>query len=254
MTKPELEFIKPQWPAPSRIKAMATLRNGGVSNSPYDSLNLGTDVGDSSSSVAKNRSILRAHLPNEPIWLQQVHESSVSTPANRLLEADGIVSDRVNEVLAIMSADCLPILFTNTQGTVIGAAHGGWRGLCSGVLENTVNEMTLLGALSGSNEILAWMGPAIGPEAFEVGQDVLDAFIKSETKLPPGAFISIQNKPGKYLANIYLLARSKLTRLGMNKIYGGEYCTVQQPDQFFSYRRDGDTGRFASLIWIADSE
>jgi YfiH family protein len=153
-----------------------------------------------------------------------------------------------------MSADCLPILFANTRGTVIGAAHGGWRGLCSGVLENTVNEMNLLGASSGGNEILAWMGPAIGPEAFEVGQDVLDAFGKSESQIPADAFIAINNRPGKYLANIYLLARSKLTRLGINKIYGGEHCTVKQSDQFFSYRRDGDTGRFASLIWIADKE
>jgi YfiH family protein len=149
-----------------------------------------------------------------------------------------------------MTADCLPVLFANRSGTVIGAAHAGWRGLCAGVLENTIAQMRKLMPQFPADEILAWLGPAIGPTAFEVGQDVVDAFHAHPVAVNPNAFIAIDQKPGKYLANIYLLAKSRLEASGVTSIYGGNFCTVSQSEQFFSYRRDGVTGRFASFIWI----
>ncbi|WP_255531337.1 peptidoglycan editing factor PgeF [Polynucleobacter sp. MWH-Post4-6-1] len=251
MTKLDMAVLTAQWDAPLSIRTRVTTRNGGVSMTPYSSLNLGDHVGDLPENVFTNRAIIRKALPNEPIWLKQVHGTQVSTPSNRLIEADAIVSNVANEVLAIMTADCLPVLFTNTSGTEVGAAHAGWRGLCAGVLENTVKEMRNL-HLHGSENILAWLGPAIGPEVFEVGQDVVDAFDDFGVNYPQEAFTPIAQKPGKYLANIYMLARSRLQAAGVGQIYGGQFCTVSQSDQFFSYRRDGVTGRFVSLIWIAD--
>jgi YfiH family protein len=250
--KPEsaLSFIWPQWGAPSAIQSLVTTREGGVSVSPYDSLNLGDHVGDASANVIFNRDQLRRHLPAEPLWLKQVHGTTVSTPSNRADEADAIVSNLPGEVLAIMTADCLPVLFSTQSGSVIGAAHAGWRGLCHGILENTVQSMRTL-SRDPSDSILAWLGPAIGPTAFEVGGDVLEAFEAADPSCPSTAFIPIADKPGKYLANLYLLARSRLNSIGVDRIAGGELCTVNQPNQFFSYRRDGVTGRFASLIWIA---
>ena len=250
MANVDLSVLIPQWEAPAAIRTLLTTRNGGLSKAPYDSLNLGDHVGDLVSTVQENRALLRKQLPADPIWLRQVHGAMVSTPSQRLIEADAIVSNTPNEVLAILTADCLPVLFTNTAGTVVGAAHAGWRGLCNGVLENTTREMRKLGGEVSASELIAWFGPAIGPQAFEVGQDVVDAFQSSEVAHPPEAFAPIPNRPGKYLANIYLLARSRLNAFGVHRIYGGDFCTVKQSDQFFSYRRDGDTGRFASLIWI----
>jgi hypothetical protein len=145
-------------------------------------------------------------------------------------------------------------LFTNQAGTIIGAAHAGWRGLCAGILESTISAMRNLCKHSAGDDIIAWLGPAIGPQAFEVGQDVVDTFNGVGIAYPPTAFISIPGNPGKYLADIYLLARSRLITLGIDQIYGGQYCTVTQADQFFSYRRDGRTGRFGSLIWISESK
>jgi YfiH family protein len=248
-----LQLLRPQWPVASRVKTLTTCRGGGVSKHPYESLNLGDHVGDDPGNVATNRSLLNNQIPREPLWLQQVHGIVVSTPKARVHEADAIVTNQPNEVLAIMTADCLPVLFANKAGTVVGAAHAGWRGLCNGVLENTVSEIKLLAKSNDAQDIIAWMGPAIGPTAFEVGEDVLQAFSQSQIELPQNAFLPIAHKPGKYLANIYLLARSRLESAGLEHIYGGDYCTVNQADQFFSYRRDGVTGRFASLIWIDNS-
>ena len=246
---PLLSLLKPQWSAPSSIGAFVTTRLGGVSAPPYDALNLGAHVGDLPENVNANRDLLNQFLPAKPLWLDQIHSSCVSTPATRLSQADAIVTKEPGQVLAIMTADCLPVLFTSSKGTVIGAAHAGWRGLCAGVLENTVRAMREL--LEDSNDqILAWLGPAIGPKAFEVGSDVVECFKQSSIVLPQEAFISIPNRPGKYFANIYLLARSRLESVGLSQISGGNFCTVSQKDQFFSYRRDGITGRFASLIWI----
>ncbi len=246
-------FLRPDWSAPQTVHSLVTTRLGGVSQTPYDSLNLGDHVGDAVANVQANRALLKQALPTDPLWLKQIHSTAVSTPANRLLEADAVVTNIPNEVLAIMTADCLPVLFTNQTGTVVGAAHAGWRGLCGGVLENTVSEMSKLSLDGISNDIMAWMGPAIGPDAFEVGNDVLEAFQCSGVPVPAQAFVPILGSPGKYFANIYELARSRLTAVGIQSICGGQFCTVTHSEQFFSYRRDGVTGRFASLIWIGSS-
>jgi YfiH family protein len=248
MTHLRDSLIVPQWPVPSNIKSLVTTRLGGLSSTPYHSLNLG----DHPNAVIANRALLRACLPAEPHWLNQIHSASVSTPDEPLTKADAIVSKTYDDVLAIMTADCLPVLFANTAGTIVGAAHAGWRGLCSGVLENTVSKLQNLEPNLMPSDILVWLGPAIGPSAFEVGHDVLDAFVKSEVPFSDNAFAPIADKPGKYLADIYLLARSRLEAMGICNVYGGGFCTVSQPEEFFSYRRDGVTGRFASLIWISE--
>jgi YfiH family protein len=249
--------IKPHWPAPATIHSLVTTRQGGVSSSPYDSLNLGDHVGDQPSQVIANRQILRNQLPTEPIWLKQTHGIEVSTPDSRShhasnpVVADAAVTNIPDEVLVIMSADCLPVLFSNADGTVIGAAHAGWRGLCDGILESTVSEILMLANKSSAQDLIAWMGPAIGPESFEVGEDVVGRFQESGLHDLYKCFLPIANKPGKYLANIYQLARDRLNKVGVNAIFGGDLCTVTDGERFFSYRRDGVTGRFASLIWIS---
>jgi YfiH family protein len=243
-------LMRANWDAPASIQTLVTTRVGGVSAAPYDSLNLGDHVGDLPANVFANRALLKNILPAEPLWLRQVHGTRVSTPSDRSNEADAIVSNIPGEVLAIMTADCLPVLFANKAGTVVGAAHAGWRGLCAGVLENTVTAMQKLAGNVGAGEISAWLGPAIGPQTFEVGRDVVQAFQDSEIAYLKDAFIPIPQKPKKYLANIYSLARSRLQTIGVHQIEGGQFCTVTQADRFFSYRRDGVTGRFASLIWI----
>ena len=249
--------IKPHWPAPAIIHTLVTTRQGGISSSPYDSLNLGDHVGDQPSQVMANRQILRKHLPAEPLWLKQTHSIRVSTPkirqqySSRLIEADAVVTNIPDEVLVILTADCLPVLFSNADGAVIGAAHAGWRGLCDGVLENTVSELLKLAPQSSAKDLIAWMGPAIGPESYEVGEDVVGRFQEWGQHDMQICFLPITNKPGKYLANIYQLARDRLKKVGVNAIFGGDLCTVLDDKRFFSYRRDGVTGRFASLIWIS---
>ena len=253
-----MEFILPQWQAPTSIRALSTTRIGGVSQAPYESFNLGDHVGDELNHVQKNRKSLRAQLPSEPIWLKQVHGIAVSTPLGRSIsldagiEADAIVSNVPGEVLAILTADCLPVLFAAKDGSVIGAAHAGWRGLCSGVLENTVKEMLILSNHLAASDLYAWLGPAIGPDAFEVGDDVYQAFANSAIELASEDFVPIIGKPGKYLANLYALASARLCAVGVVQIDGGQMCTFHDSQQFFSYRRDGVTGRSASLIWISE--
>lgn len=252
-----MSLINPQWSAPSLIHALISTRSGGVSERPYDSLNLGDHVGDQIEDVLENRAIFAKALPSKPLWLKQTHSIVVSTPETRksstgdAIDADASVTNIANEVLVIMTADCLPVLFTNSNGTVIGAAHAGWRGLCAGVLENTVVEMLRLSKESSASDLLVWLGPAIGPEAFEVGEDVVRAFRDSGLAFSEGAFQPITGKSGKFLADIYRLASDRLQACGVTSIFGGEYCTVRDGEQFFSYRRDGETGRFASAIWIA---
>ena len=250
-----MNVIQPIWPAPNNVHSLLTTRHGGISNAPYESLNLGDHVGDQPSRVLANRQILKKYLPAEPIWLKQIHSTKVSTPNTRVLmeplEADAAVSNVPNEVLAIMTADCLPVLFSNSDGSVIGAAHAGWRGLCDGILENTVNEMLKLSHHLSVEDLIVWMGPAIGSTAFEVGEDVLERFQQSGLHVIQTCFLPIANKPGKYMADIYQLARDRLKSVGVISISGGEFCTVNDGERFFSYRRDGVTGRFASLIWIA---
>lgn len=252
-----MSFIYPQWPAPKSVQALVSTRTGGVSRNPFDSLNLGDHVGDRAQDVLQNRAIFTKTLPAEPIWLKQTHSTLVSTPLSRQLtqeapvNADASVSNIPGEVLVIMTADCLPVLFTNSSGTVIGAAHAGWRGLCAGVLENTITALMSISDDKNPADLMAWLGPAIGPAAFEVGEDVVTAFTDSGFTVPESAFKPIPNKAGKYLADIYLLARARLEGSGVRRISGGQYCTVRDQEQFFSYRRDGETGRFASAIWIS---
>jgi YfiH family protein len=243
-------LMRANWDVPATIQTLVTTRVGGVSPAPYDSLNLGDHVGDLPANVLANRALLKNILPAEPLWLHQIHGVGISTPLNRMNEADAIVSNIPGEVLAIMTADCLPVLFANKAGTIVGAAHAGWRGLCAGVLENAVTAMHGLAANGDAGEILAWLGPAIGPQTFEVGEDVVQAFQSSEIAYSQDAFIPIPQKSEKYLANIYSLARTRLYAIGVHQVEGGQFCTVTQADRFFSYRRDGITGRFASLIWI----
>lgn len=250
--------IDPTWVVPMQIKAFCTTRAGGVSKPPFDGLNLGLNSGDNPVDVLQNRSLLRPILPADPRWLKQIHGVTVSTPASRNalvngpFEADASVTNTPNEVLAILTADCMPVLFASKNGDVIGAAHAGWRGLSGGVLENTIREMCTLSTDLIPQDIRVWMGPAIGPTAFEVGEDVLQAFSCQPQAILIEAFKPIKESPGKYWANLYLLARDRLRSFGIEHIYGGDFCTVEGPANFYSYRRDKKTGRFASLIWISD--
>ena len=252
-----MSFITPQWPVPKSVKTLVSTRNGGISQKPFDSLNLGDHVGDQPGDVLANRAIFADKLAAEPLWLRQTHSTIVSTPQSRLanqaepITADASVTNIPDEVLVIMTADCLPVLFTNSSGTVVGAAHAGWRGLCAGILENTVAQLLTLADNKNPDDLMAWLGPAIGPEAFEVGEDVVSAFAGSGSSVPVNSFMAIPNKPGKYLADIYQLAKGRLEACGIQSISGGQYCTVRDQAQFFSYRRDGQTGRFASAIWMS---
>lgn len=252
-----IKKIYPSWAVPQQIAAFCSTREGGVSKNPFNSLNLGLNAGDVLEDVLQNRSILKSYLPGEPVWLKQIHGNRVSTPTSRKsllngpFEADASVTNVPNEVLAILTADCMPVLFASKNGDVIGAAHAGWRGLSGGVLENTVQEMRALSSGLMSKDIAVWMGPAIGPTAFEVGEDVAQAFINQSQAILSEALKPIAGSPGKYLANLYLLAQDRLRSIGVEQIYGGDFCTFNDSDNFFSYRRDKETGRFASLLWIS---
>ena len=245
-----LDVIVPDWPAPPCVKALFTTRAGGVSTGPYASLNLGAHVGDDAVDVLENRRRLGELLPVEPAWLNQVHgvnvvlaETVPALDADRL-KADGVVTALKHTPCAVLVADCLPVLFCSEDGTNVGAAHAGWRGLQAGVLERTVEAMNASPAT-----LMAWLGPAIGPNAFEVGSDVFDAFTAVSAE-DASAFKPIIGKPDRYLADIYALARRRLKRVGVHAIFGGQFCTVTEPTRFFSYRRDGQTGRMTGLIWI----
>jgi YfiH family protein len=238
-------MILPDWPAPARVKCLMTTRAGGVSQAPWGSLNLGDHVGDDPAHVAANRARLRRQLPAEPGWLRQVHSARVvelGREPNR--EADAALTRQPAQVCAILTADCLPVLLCDRAGSVVAAAHAGWRGLANGVLEATVAAMNV-----PPGEVLAWMGAAIGPHAFEVGDEVREAFI-AQHAAASGAFVS-QPASGKWLADIYRLARIRLGHAGVKAVYGGGRCTFTEANSFYSYRRDGITGRMASLIWLA---
>lgn len=241
-----LEVLLPDWPAPARVRSLQTLRGGGCSPVPWASFNLGDHVGDVPANVACNRGLLRAALPAEPLWLKQVHGVAVADAGSPFpaLEADAAFSRQPGKVCAVMTADCLPVLFCDRAGSVVAAAHAGWRGLVAGVLEATMAQMAV-----PPGDLLAWLGPAIGARAFEVGDEVRAAFMACDTAaasafVPAGA--------GKWQADLYLLARQRLEVAGVQSISGGDRCTVSEPESFFSYRRDGVTGRMASLIWLAD--
>ncbi|MBE5530199.1 hypothetical protein A9J41_08555 [Laribacter hongkongensis] len=236
------------WPAPARVRTLVTTRDGGVSLAPYASLNLGQHVGDDPAAVAENRARLRACLPAEPFWLNQIHgigvQEACADAPDVPPDADAGFTRQTGVVCAVMTADCLPVLLTDRSGSVVAAAHAGWRGLCNGIIEATIARMAV-----PANDILAWLGPAIGPDAFEVGPEVRAAFMAHD---PTAASVFAAIPDGKYLADIYLLARQRLNACGVTEVHGGDACTVTERERYFSYRRDGRTGRMASLIWLAD--
>lgn len=238
-------LIHPDWPAPPNVKALQTTRHGGISAAPYDTLNLGAHVGDSPQAVARNRQLLEPLVPSEPVWLEQVHGTVVANAdtASCHVQADACITRHRGAVCVVMTADCLPVLLCDEAGTVVGVAHAGWKGLVAGVIEETVKAMDV-----PPHNLLAWLGPAIGQEAFEVGAEVRTAFIAHHARASE-AFIA-HGGQGKYLADIYLLARQRLNSLGITRIHGGNYCTYHQKDKFFSYRRDGVTGRMGTFIWL----
>ncbi|MBD8627487.1 peptidoglycan editing factor PgeF [Oxalobacteraceae sp. CFBP 8753] len=252
-------LVWPDWPdLPATVGALATSRDGGVSIGPYDDgkggggLNLGLHVNDAPDAVAANRALLQAWLPGRPAWIAQVHgadvvDASTVGPDQPVRTGDASIASMPGVVCAILTADCLPVLFVDLDGKVVGAAHAGWRGLAGGVLGATVRAMRAAGA----GEITAWMGPAIGPAAFEVGDDVVSAFAAA---LPGEAtracFTAYPGRPGKYLADMFTLARLTLARDGVERVHGGGLCTASAPERFYSYRRDGVTGRQASVIWL----
>lgn len=237
-------FILPDWPAPPGVRALATTRRGGASRAPWQSFNLADHVGDDAHAVAANRALLRRELPAEPAWLAQVHgtqcvDAALAPPGT---PADASFTRRRGVVCAVLTADCLPVLLCDDRATVVGVAHAGWRGLAAGVIESTV------AALHEPAEcLMAWLGPAIGPRAFEVGGEVRDLFVAGD---PRAANAFAATAGGKWLCDICQLARRRLAALGIRRIAGADCCTASDGERFFSHRRDGVSGRMASLIWL----
>lgn len=251
----DLPLIAPDWPAPANVHAVVSTRAGGVSLPPWDSLNLGQHVGDDPGHVQQNRARLLAALQviapaQAPQWLNQVHgitvveaEADAARREAHLPDADAVTTTQSQLPCVVMTADCLPVFFCDRRGTRVAVAHAGWRGLCDGVLEATLQQFP------DPADVLAWLGPAIGPDAFEVGPEVRTAFLARQ----PEATACFRPSPnaGRYLADIYGLARLRLQAAGVTAIFGGGFCTVRDKERFFSYRRDGRTGRMAALIWLA---
>lgn len=262
-------LLIPDWQAPRTVRALSTTRCGGVSLPPYGAttklpggLNLGRHVGDLPEHVAENRARLEAYLPSSPQWLDQVHGCDVVTvtPGGSAVAADAAISTQTGAVCVIMTADCLPVLLCDTDGTVVGAAHAGWRGLCAGVLERTLDKMRSHARHGDASTWLAWLGPAIGPQAFEVGPEVREAFlaaapadeqVATEAAFQPHDDMAAR-RAGKVFADLYALARIRLARVGSVAVSGGTRCTYTEADVFYSYRREQRTGRMASLIWLAN--
>lgn len=239
-----MDWLIPDWPAPAAVKACVTTRAGGVSLAPFDSLNLGDHVEDDPDAVAENRRRLTEHFLMQPAWLQQVHGIAVAhADPTVVATADASWTATPGIACAAMTADCLPVLFCDRAGTRVAAAHAGWRGLAAGVLEATLDTLAVDPA-----EVMVWLGPAIGPQAFEVGPEVRDVFV-AQLAQAAEAFVPSANA-GKFMADIYRLARLRLAACGVTAVYGGGLCTVTDP-RFFSYRRAPRTGRFASLIWLS---
>ena len=240
-------LLCPQWSLPPGVRAVVSTREGGASLPPWASFNLGSHVGDDARAVAANRARLGAAIGAEPVWLEQVHGCAVADAdrAAGVPEADAAVARMRGRACAVMVADCLPVLFCDDDAAVVAAAHAGWRGLAAGVLERTVERMGVT-----PRRVRAWLGPAIGPTAFEVGDEVRAAFVGAD----PGATAAFVagGVPGKWLADLCALARRRLTLAGVERIDGGSVCTVADPAHFYSYRRDGTTGRFAALIWLEE--
>lgn len=238
-------WLPAEWPAPPGIHALTTLRGGGVSEAPFASLNPATHVGDDPQHVLENRRRLRdmLHLPGEPVWLEQVHGTRIvrADAVQGIAQADAALTAVKSVVCAVLTADCLPVLLCTQSGTAVAAVHAGWRGLLHGVIENAVAAMP-------REPLFAWLGPAIGPQCFEVGGEVRAAFV-AKAQMFADAFAATGG--GKWLADIYHLGRLTLRTIGVDAVYGGGDCTATDSARFFSYRREGKTGRMATLIWIA---
>lgn len=237
------DVIEPRWPAPARVKAWTTTRQGGVSQGPWRSLNLGDACGDDAHAVAENRRRLAESLPAGPLWLRQVHGARVIAHPGSLVEppeADAVVSSRPGEVCAVLTADCLPVLFADPDGEQVAAAHAGWRGLAAGVLENTVRAMS-----AAPDRIAAWLGPAICQDHYEVGSEVRTAFVEQDAD----AAATFHPHRDRWLASLEMLARLKLKRVGLTQVSSAGLCTACEPQRFYSHRRDGAAGRMATVIW-----
>lgn len=239
-------WIIPDWPAPPQVHAASTTRLGGVSATPYDSFNLAAHVGDDLISVSANRARLieSLQLPATPMWLDQVHGARAVNAAGAERMADAAYTAQTGIVCGVLTADCLPLLLCDMQATRVAAVHAGWRGIKAGVIEATLDVMG-----EGKN-LLAWLGPAIGPNAFEVGDEVREIFMAHDAKAQQ-AFQS--SARGRWLADIYQLARQRLAARGVTRVYGGSECTYSDAERFYSYRRDGKTGRMATLIWLDEA-
>jgi len=241
-----LKFITPTWPAPLQVKAYTTTRQGGYSHPPYDGFNLAEHVGDDAKAIAANRSTLiqTLKMPTKPIWLKQVHGNQIVTANtdHSRCAADASFSTQPGHVCVVLTADCLPVLFCDRAGTRVAAAHAGWRGLANGILETTLQHLNV-----SPQDILVWLGPAIGPQTFEVGDEVREAFMDF---LPSAKEAFKTSREGHWLADLYLLARQRLAHQGVTAVYGGDFCTYTDTERFYSYRRDKVTGRMASLIWF----
>ena len=242
----EIEFIAPDWPAPVRVKAVTTTRAGGLSEGRFASMNLGDGVGDDPGCVRENRRRVRSalSLPREPLWLKQVHGNQVcdANISKNLPTADGSCSRQPGVVCAILTADCMPVFFCDREGTAVALAHAGWRGLAGGVIASTVKRLD-----APAERLMVWLGPAIGPEAYEVGDDVRRVFLELDQG---NAAAFVPGRSNRWMADLYSLARRQLIGLGVTNIYGGTFCTHRDAARFFSYRRDGQCGRMASLIWM----
>jgi uncharacterized protein, YfiH family len=254
MTQPEpLQLLEPVWPCPANVRAVISTRRGGVSQAPYASANLGDHVGDDPTAVARNRDFLAQQIGVQQWpWLQQIHGVAVQRISGKLQQgvcADAVYTSQPGIACAVLTADCLPILLCDVTGTQVAAAHAGWRGLAAGVIQNTVTEFS-----SPPVELMAYLGPAIGPRHFEVGEDVYRAFAqlfeKAGADMEWRESFRPSNRPGHFYANLYGLARCVLQQLGVQQVFGGDFCTYADAERFYSYRRDGVTGRMVSAIWL----
>lgn len=241
------DWIVPDWPAPRTVRALVTTRRGGTSSGPYSSMNLGLHVGDDPAAVARNRALLRRRLPSEPVWLEQVHGTAVVDADGAVDEpprADASVAKRTGRVCLVMTADCLPLLLCNEQGSVVAAVHAGWRGLADGIVEATLARLGVV-----PQDVLAWLGPAIGPDAFELGDEVRQRFVAAHAG--DAAAFRPATARGKWMGDLFALARLRLARAGVQRVFGGGLCTHAGAERFYSYRREGITGRFASMVWLS---
>lgn len=243
------DLVQPDWPAPERVRAFSTTRLGGVSRGPWESLNLSFACGDERDKVLANRRRLMSLTPSEPLWMRQVHGSRVlvdsAAAEDGRLEADARVTSRTGEVAVVLSADCLPVLLCDDRGTRVAAAHAGWRGVAGGVIEATVAAMAI-----PPERLLAWLGPAIGGEVYEVGNEVRESFAGSRTLARQSTDGAFTESGERWRLDLAGAARIILAGLGVGRVNGGDFCTFSDPTRFYSHRRDGVTGRMASLIWL----